>query len=506
MKFLWLGILFFLQILPILCQTSLETIGLEQGAYKVGFSHYTAVDSTRTYTSNAFINNKKSFRPIPISIWHPIETNASEEMSIVDYMEILAEEEEWDNLPNDFILDWFYYQNTPENQKHLREKTKAFKNGNILDGKFPVILYAPSFESSSIENFGLSEMLASHGYIVISSPSRGSESLRFKKLERALETQARDIEFLIQEAGRLPEANLDKIGTIGFSIGGISNVLAQLRNSSIKATVSLDGTIRYNLDLLKSSPFYDLKKARVPFIHLAQKIIPDSVLIADKIDPRLNTDFEYYELLTECDAYKMRFHDLSHSYFSTLGVLFQKRDPRQDKSDLKIMESYKMVTHYTLEFLNAYLKDDHKALQFLNTQPQKLPNSQRPISLTSKKSSTRAKNDFYTFLTKAKQQNYQNLNVLYEKKIVLEPSLIIPEGVLNTLGLKLVFNPDLEEQGIRVLTFAVSMFPKSANLYDSLAEAYLHIDDTERAIEAFKKSLSLNPSNTNAIKRLKQLK
>ena len=41
------------------------------------------------------------------------------------------------------------------------------------------------------------------------------------------------------------------------------------------------------------------------------------------------------------------------------------------------------------------------------------------------------------------------------------------------LGLPLVFNPNSSEQGIKVLLFTTNQYPKSANLFDSLAEAYL---------------------------------
>ncbi len=31
-------------------------------------------------------------------------------------MEVLKEEEEWEDLPNYFILDWFYYTNTSQRE------------------------------------------------------------------------------------------------------------------------------------------------------------------------------------------------------------------------------------------------------------------------------------------------------------------------------------------------------------------------------------------------------
>jgi Flp pilus assembly protein TadD len=53
---------------------------------------------------------------------------------------------------------------------------------------------------------------------------------------------------------------------------------------------------------------------------------------------------------------------------------------------------------------------------------------------------------------------------------------------------------------------ATSLYPNSWNLYDSLAEAYLFLGDTDNAISSFKKSLDLNPQNQNAMDRLEQLK
>ena len=53
---------------------------------------------------------------------------------------------------------------------------------------------------------------------------------------------------------------------------------------------------------------------------------------------------------------------------------------------------------------------------------------------------------------------------------------------------------------------ATKLYPNSANLFDSLGEAYLFMDYKEKAIESFERSLKLNSQNPNAIDRLKQLK
>jgi hypothetical protein len=92
---------------------SLKEIDLENGEYKVGFHHYLTSDSTRTYQRQMDWNNKFIPRPIPVSIWYPSKRTISdlEPLTVLDYMEILKEEEEWEYLPNEQILNWFYYPN-----------------------------------------------------------------------------------------------------------------------------------------------------------------------------------------------------------------------------------------------------------------------------------------------------------------------------------------------------------------------------------------------------------
>lgn len=489
------------------CQVSLDGIGLENGDFNVGFYHYTATDSTRTYKWIFEWSNESFPRPIPVSVWYPSKANGEphQKMEVVDYMEILKEEEEWENLPNDLILNWFSYSNTPDNRQHLIEQTAASQNIEAAKGKFPVIIYAPSYQASSIENFRLCEYLASHGYIVVSSPSRGTEN-RFLEggTEKDLETQARDIEYLIKEVSIIPNTDFDQIATMGFSFGGLSNVLAQMRNKKIKAIVSLDGSIKYQYPTLQKSPFADIHKVNVPFMHLAQKDIPEQVLKEDKIDPGLNDKFEFYDSLQFSLAYSLKFQNLTHSYFSTLGVLFQPRDSRQDKTDSEIMESYRWVSIYTLNFLNAYLKNDSDALSFLNENPEKNGIQKGLISKKSKDPKSKPFS-FQDFNELASAQEYSKLEDLYDSILAKYPGFQLPQGNLNNLGLQLVFNPETSNSGINIFLLATTIYPNSSNLFDSMAEGYLFTGDQEKAILNFKKSLELNSQNQNAIDRLKEL-
>lgn len=489
-------------------QVSLRRLPLENGEYIVGFKHYISTDSTRTYRRIFDWINKTIARPIPISIWYPSGDDVAHKkpLTVLDYMQILKEEEEWEYLPNEQILNWFYYANTPENQRHLKETTRAYSNLHPIPGKFPAVIYAPSYQASSIENFAICEYLASNGYIVISSPSRGSET-RFLDggVEKDMETQARDIEFLIKEISGYKNVDHHKIAAMGFSFGGLSNVLVQMRNSNIKAIVSLDGSIKYQYTTLLKSPFSAVRKVDVPFMHMAQKNIPREVMVEDKIDTELNYKFEFYDSLFYSKAYRLQFHHLTHPYFSILGVLFQARDKRQDRSDDEIMESYKWMSVYALNFLDAYLKDKAQALAFLEKEPAGNGPAKELLTMTSKPPVEKAFS-FEDFNELAAAQDYTRLDQLYRSVIQKYPSFKPDENKLNNLGLQLVFNPATSLHGIKIFVLATEIYPASSNIFDSLGEAYLYTGDNRSAIKSFKRSLELNPQNQNAMNRLQELK
>ena len=141
----------------------------------------------------------------------------------------------------------------------------------------------------------------------------------------------------------------------------------------------------------------------------------------------------------------------------------------------------------------------------LKNSPDKNGFSDALISKKMKQANTR-EFDYKDFNDLALNQDYQDLVPLYKRIIAKHPKLELQEGMLNTLGLRLSFNSKKIEQGVNVFLLALHIYPKSANLFDSLAEAYLHNKDFKNAISNYKKSLELNPENQNAIDRLKQLK
>ena len=80
----------------------------------------------------------------------------------------------------------------------------------------------------------------------------------------------------------------------------------------------------------------------------------------------------------------------------------------------------------------------------------------------------------------------------------------LTEVEINDLGYKLLAAKKVGE-AIEIFKLNVAAYPRSSNVYDSLGEAYMKAGDREQAIKNYRRSLELNPRNTNAVEMLKKL-
>jgi acetyl esterase/lipase/TolA-binding protein len=81
---------------------------------------------------------------------------------------------------------------------------------------------------------------------------------------------------------------------------------------------------------------------------------------------------------------------------------------------------------------------------------------------------------------------------------------LFQEATLNNLGYRLIEKGRLRD-ALEIFRLNTEAYPQSFNTYDSLAEAYMNNGDKELAIQNYKKSLELNPKNTNAVPMLEKL-
>jgi CubicO group peptidase (beta-lactamase class C family) len=80
----------------------------------------------------------------------------------------------------------------------------------------------------------------------------------------------------------------------------------------------------------------------------------------------------------------------------------------------------------------------------------------------------------------------------------------LDENQMNRLGYNLMTAKRVKD-AIEVFKLNVEDYPQSANVYDSLGEAYMENGDKELAIKNYQRAVELDPKNTNAIETLKKL-
>jgi len=86
-----------------------------------------------------------------------------------------------------------------------------------------------------------------------------------------------------------------------------------------------------------------------------------------------------------------------------------------------------------------------------------------------------------------------------------DPSILLfSERQINALGYEFLSKGALAD-AIALFKLNVEVYPASFNVYDSLGEGYMENGEYNLAIKNYKKSLELNPDNTNAVEKLKEL-
>lgn len=80
----------------------------------------------------------------------------------------------------------------------------------------------------------------------------------------------------------------------------------------------------------------------------------------------------------------------------------------------------------------------------------------------------------------------------------------VSERGINSFGYNLMQQGE-NVDALKIFKFNTELYPEEYNTYDSYGECLLAIGDKTAAIEAYTKSLELNPNNTNATKMLSSI-
>jgi predicted dienelactone hydrolase len=218
----------------------------------VGLKVVDQYDRTRAYPARpakgpSNVSVGEDARPLQTLVWYPAMQSADKPMTVGDYVKLADAELDF-NAPDEKGNKW---------RSRLLASSDiplwAVRGAKAAEGRYPVLIYAPSDSSISWENADLCEYLASNGYVVLASPSMGTSTRDMTDDLEGIDSQARDVSLLITYAGTLPNVDLSKVGVVSWSWGGISSLFAAARDTRIDALAEMDGSMRYYPGLVQKA-------------------------------------------------------------------------------------------------------------------------------------------------------------------------------------------------------------------------------------------------------------
>jgi Zn-dependent M28 family amino/carboxypeptidase/pimeloyl-ACP methyl ester carboxylesterase len=478
-----------------------------RGPHAVGLKVVEQYDYSRTYRHLTDELGKpyrgERARPLQTLIWYPARPNTAHPMTVRDYADLWSTETTFGRPALTTQANEWIAAMKPV----LGTSLWAVRDAQEIAQRFPLVIYAPSFSLMSWENADLCEYLASHGYVVIASPSLGATTRNMTLDVAGIEAQARDISFLISYARALANTDLEKIAVAGFSWGGLANLFAAARDNRIDALVSLDGSLRYYPSLVAQAGYVHPERMSIPLLYFAQG---ELTLEDQERYLKLNGSPSVLNAWTHGDLVMVRMLGMTHQEHSSM---YQRNEdvwrnffPVWRKADYGREEGaigYAWIARYTLQFLDAYLKHDAAAITFLKRPPAENGVPQHFMSV-SYRAALGPPPSFESFRAAIGREGFSHANQIHLRMQKETPGLTLDEGIVNAWATELTDEEKLPE-AVAILELNTSMHPESADAYARLAEAYRRSGQNRPALENYRKAVEKGLNDPQVEARFKAL-
>lgn len=485
---------------------------LRPGPHAVGFQVLFRKDPSRPFKSKrdyqGNINTADRSRPIQINIWYPaVATAKSTPIRFEDYLYLTASEQTGSE-PNDqqkqnaitaFKNRWAQTASDENVRTALKSKMMALRDADTAKDRFPLVLIAPSSGlSSPVSSVVLAEFLASNGYVVASSPAMGLNSRQASFSSVGVMTQLQDLQFLIANLNSFP-VDPNKLAVIGFSFGGLAGSLLAMYNGDVDAFVSLETAAanKFGYSVLFQNPLYDPPLLRVPVLHLtAQETTQDS-------------NDAFFKAIKYAPLTVVKLKGMTPGDFSSFSMITPlipvPASPQQNQPPADKRASYETICRYTVEFLDAKVKQDAQAEAFLKQQPEQNGVSQG-LAVVETRAGLKIPPSEDEFMKILREQGLAAVKAIQQETKSKDPDYEIYDPItLVNFGRELVDQKKTQD-AIEILKFNSEVYPDVWETYELMGTIYMNEGNKELAIENFEKVLEYDPQNQNATETLKKLK
>ncbi len=321
----------------------------------VGFKVLAEKDATRP------LEDGRS-RPVQIAIWYPAAKASGARMTYRDYFLLTASETDPEETPREAdrrkAIEGFESflasagVTKSDAARLLATRMTAVRAAGPAAERFPLVLIAQGNGQSAHDQAFLAEYLASHGYVVATSPSpaRLTGPVSEEDIPSKAQEQAADLVFAIKALQTWPSVRPGPAALVGHSFGARSALLVAMSQRDIAALVSLDGGIgaKTGTGMLERSRLFDAKKMTAPLLHFFE----DS-------DPFMAPDFTLLRSLGPGERFVVRVPDVRHIHFTSIGALISIAPSlaKATSANERTRWSYEAVCRSTISFLDAAMKE-----------------------------------------------------------------------------------------------------------------------------------------------------
>jgi tetratricopeptide (TPR) repeat protein len=473
---------------------------LEPGPHAVGFMAVEKYDYSRSFEA------KKDYfgtsmpgergRPVQVCIWYPATIAESDpHMVYGEYAFVYPEDGRLYMFLGGLqdrevgVLHFVFNNDRGAVIDLQSEEMMAVRGAAVATGRFPLILYAPNFNSSFTENLILCEYLASHGFVVASTHAYGPRALRSGQDGAAVEMLISDLGFVLATMHDFDFVDHDRLGVMGGSAGALAGLLFQMENLYVDALAGFNAAFLNSgaIEMAGGNPRFDIRAASVPMLQVyggAQE----------------GRDVSMLDSLEYSERYALAFNELPPlaltSYRMFLATVFVPNEMER--------LAYEAACVYARNFFDAELNGNESAGGFLAASPEE--NGLDPAAVTLSQMEGRdVPPTEEQFMAIIRERGVEEAVEVFETFRAEDPDLVLfQENVCNFAGYGLLQRGQARE-AVAVFKMNAETYPASANTWDSLAEACLAAGDTEHATECYRKVLEALPDDPRATDEIRDI-
>lgn len=319
---LWLGYLVFAVV-----ESYAQRIN--SGKYFVGYQTIIGYDWSRPYHTG-------SPRMLPIHVWYPTRKTANSKPILFKDLVEADKNYLWEHKNAKTILKEAieaYVDSTKIHgivDKLIDYPTKSYQNLPPIRQKSPLVIINSGLNSTGFVQHILAEYLVKNGFVVVAYPSLPEKAGHvFEFNQKGIHNQLADLELVARTTQKLPFVNPTKMYLVGWSIGGATQIIYQMKEKKAFKIISLDAASQYEYgwNLIENNINFENKPFKTPFLQIVAGASPRYKV------PRSAVFFDSLAVIKK----QIKFTNSTHSKMLSIVNLIENTDEK--RNDLTDFES-----------------------------------------------------------------------------------------------------------------------------------------------------------------------